>query len=190
MAVLDLIRTTAPAALLGIESAKAHLRVDGDDENDVIQGMLDGAVDLLDGYAGHLGRAVVQQSWRLHLSAFPCGRVIKLPLPPLISVEAVLFTDPAGVERTLAPEAYEVVAGPTGMIVLRTGFAWPSVACMARAIKINFTAGYGAPGDVPKAIVQAVKVTLTAWYADREGERSALPIAAQRLLAAYRVPKI
>lgn len=176
--------------MLGIEPAKAHLKVDEPDEDDLIQDMIDAAVGMLDGYDGYLGRAIVQQSWRLQLPSFPSGRTVRLPLPPLISVDSIVYVDAGGAEQTLPSEAYEVISGPAALIALRTGFAWPSVASLSRAVKINYTAGYGPPEQVPKAIVQAVKVTLAAWYADREGDRDDLPRAAKRLLNAYRVPKV
>lgn len=191
MAVLDLIRTTDPAELLTVEQGKGYLKIEDDDavEDEVIKGLIDGAVGLLDGYDGRLGRALVAQGWTLHLPAFPCGRAIKLPLPPLISVQSLEYRAADGSWLTLSTDAYEVVAGPAALIVLRTGFAWPSTVCGPRAVRIVFTAGYGEPNKVPKAIVSAVKLLLGWAYADREGATPE-PVAVKRLLAGYRVPKV
>ena len=44
--------------------AKAHLRVDGTGDDDLIDGLIDAAVAHLDGYTGILGRCMVTQTWR------------------------------------------------------------------------------------------------------------------------------
>lgn len=193
MAVLDLIRTTAPAALMTVEQAKAHLRVDHDDDDTLITDLVAAAVDMLDGYAGTLGRALVTQGWRLHLPAFPLrtpGRWIDLPLPPLQAVTSIDYTAPDGAVRTVPEGAYEVLSGPVGRVVLRTGFAWPPTAIGQRAVTVDFTAGYGDPSDVPPAVRQAVKVMIAAWYSDREGSEKAMPIAAERLVRGLRVRRV
>lgn len=193
MAVLDLIRTTAPAALMTVEQAKAHLRVDHDDDDTLITDLVEAAVDLLDGYAGTLGRALVTQGWRLHLPAFPLrtpGRWIELPLPPLQAVTSIDYTADDGTTQAVPADWYEVLNGPVGRVVLRTGFAWPSTAVGPRAVRVNFTAGYGAASAVPPAVRQAVKVMIAAWYSDREGSEKTMPIAAERLVRGLRVRRI
>ena len=54
--------------------------------------------------------------------------------------------------------------------------------------QIRFTAGYGAPTDVPAAIRQAMLLLVTQWYEHRQvtGTGTALPFSVEALLAPYR----
>src|SRR5690606_35307910 len=74
---------TAPtAAVVTMGEAKRHLRVDHDDDDALIGGMIAGVVEHLDPAGkGWLGRALQPQTWELRLDAFPCGP-ITLPYPP------------------------------------------------------------------------------------------------------------
>src|ERR1051325_1611605 len=44
-----------------------------------------------------LNRALLQQTWRLTLDAFPCSDVLRLPRPSLISVTSVKYLNTSGV---------------------------------------------------------------------------------------------
>ena len=52
---------------------KAHLRVDGDDEDLLIQSLTDAAVSWLDGWDGVLGRCIMPQTWRIDAADLVAG---------------------------------------------------------------------------------------------------------------------
>lgn len=62
------------------------------------------------------------------------------------------------------------------------------VSGFGRPAAITFTAGYGAPTDVPAAIRQAMLLLVTQWYEHRQvtGTGTALPFAVDALLAPFR----
>jgi uncharacterized phiE125 gp8 family phage protein len=186
-------------AVLTLEQAKAHLRVDFDDDDELIESYIAAAIQNVDGRDGWLGRALAAQTWELRLPEF-CGRQIMVPLPPLISIESVKYYDTADVLQTLSADDYEVVGiGGFGKarIVLKSGKAWPGIAKRAENVVVRFTAGYISPdsppvGSVPAPILTAIKRQVGTMYELREtlvvnASVAKLPGATEALLAPLRV---
>jgi len=186
MSVLDLVRTEAPVPLVTLDHAKLHLRVDGADEDGYITDLIAVAVETIDGYSGRLGRAIVTQTWALHLPRFPSCRQIDLPLPPLQDVTSITYRDASGVAQTLSSATYDVLDGPKSAVVLKSGQAWPSTGDHPRAATITFVAGYGEPEAVPRTIVNAVLLAVGEMYANREGDGPSAEKAISRLLSGVR----
>jgi uncharacterized phiE125 gp8 family phage protein len=67
--------TPPVAAPVSLAEAKAHLRVDFDDEDALISGLIDAATQHLDGWSGVLGRALMPQTWEMSLDRFPAGAI-------------------------------------------------------------------------------------------------------------------
>lgn len=160
-----LTRLVAPAVEpVTFAEAKAHLSAIGDSDDALISRLIAAAVDALDGPDGKLGRCMVAQKWRLDLPGGFEDRYIRLPLPPVISVDAVSFIDSAGDEHAFAD--YEIMGlGATAGCVLAPRTLWP----FARVASIEFTCGFGAaaaavPEDLRNAILSAVATS----YALRE----------------------
>lgn len=86
--MLRSITLTVPptAPVVTVSEAKAHLRVSGDDEDLLIQGMIDAAVGYLDGLAGVLGRALAPQTY---VAIFDAADSYRLPIGPVVTSEAV-----------------------------------------------------------------------------------------------------
>jgi uncharacterized phiE125 gp8 family phage protein len=185
------------------EDAKAHLRVDFDDDDELIESYIAAAIQNIDGRDGWLGRALASQTWELRLPEF-CdrgGREIKIPLPPLIAVESVKYYDTDDALQTFTAGDYEVVgAGGFGKarVVLKSGKAWPGIAKRAENVVVRFTAGYvdggNSPpsGTVPAPILTALKRQVASMYENREAmvinaTVTKLPGALEGLLSPLRV---
>lgn len=141
-------------------------------------------------------RALLEQTWQLRLPAFPEAPSIRLPKPPLLSVESVTYTPVTGGTATLAPELYEVETGALyGAVHLAPGASWPQAAPGLHAVRVTFRAGYGdEPDDVPAALRHAMKLLLGHWWMNREAVivgtiAQAAPLAVDSLLATYLVPE-
>lgn len=65
-----------------LSAIKQHLRVDHDDEDELIEAFTDAATQMLDGPSGILGIALAPQTWR---AVFSEGEDVHLPLGPVIS---------------------------------------------------------------------------------------------------------
>jgi uncharacterized phiE125 gp8 family phage protein len=168
--ILDLVRVEEAAELpLAREELKAHLRVDCDDDDALIDGLIAAVVDDLDGYSGILGRCIVQQAWAWSLDhGFPCHR-ITIPLPPLRSVVSIEYVDSDGVAQTLDPSAYVVLDGPRSAIEPAPGTWWPATRRQSRAVVITFKAGLAeTAADVPPALKAALKLAAGDLYENRE----------------------
>lgn len=101
---------------------------------------------------GETNRAIMEQTWRLRLNAFPAK--FELRRPPLLKVDHIKFFDTAGVLQTLHPDDYQVDGeSEPGEIVLTAGCAWPATARRIDAVEVQITCGYGTdPSLVPDAI--------------------------------------
>lgn len=191
MAVLDLQRVTPPAeAPITLAQARRQVRLGDDDSQDeLLAQLVAAAVDHLDGYAGTLGRAIVAQTWRLHLPGFPSAGGIELPLPPLRSVESVTYVDGAGETQTLASETYTVLDGPLARIVPAYATSWPSARLQARAVAVTFEAGWAAD-DVPPTIRQALLIITEGLFEGGDLAELVQGRAVKALLNPWRVARI
>lgn len=196
-----------------LDQAKAHLNVVDADDDDKITQAIAAATQALDGPFGWLGRAIMPQTWDYFRDSFPgtttnewggcgwtasnCGCAttstcggIELPLPPLVSVDAVYYADPDNPSSYLTLDAAEYAvdnAGYVGWVQPVDG--WPSTATSINAVKIRFTAGFA---TVPADILQAIYMLTRDWY-DQPGSYvvgvglAECPRAVDALINGYRV---
>lgn len=181
--VLTLVTPPATRPVSLVE-AKDHLRVLEDDYDTRISGLILAATQHLDGSTGVLGRALLEQTWRLDCER-PCNRRVPLPLPPVSEVVSVKYLVD-GVEQTLAAEAYRLGRNPLGWLVaLNDGYDWPTMDCREDALRVTFTTGEAA---APEPIRQAILLLVEHLF---EGGRAEdLPPAAAALLSPYRVRRL
>lgn len=193
---MNLILITPPAAdVVPLAEAKDHMHVDGSLEDARITGFIKAATAAIDGRDGLLGRALINQVWRLTLDHFPAE--IELPLPPCQAVSAVVYVDPEGVLQTLPTADYAVFGLLTiGGARVRPAFgkSWPATRAVPEAVAITFTAGFGPnAADVPEPIRTAIKMHAAHLFEHREavtigsGFMKETPAGAEELLRPYRV---
>jgi uncharacterized phiE125 gp8 family phage protein len=172
----------APAAAVLLGDAKAHLRVDGDEEDFLIAGMIDAAIAHIDGPDGWLGRAIGVQTLEAYLPAPALiGRTL-LPCRPIVEVVAVEARSAAG-WHIVDPSTYE----QRGDWVVFGAGAQPLTGWVIgdpEAMRIRYRAGYT---DIPAPIRQAVLIMTESMYRNRGSADFVLPAAARALLGPYRV---
>lgn len=220
----------AGANPLQLVDVKKHLRQESADDDDLIQAYMDAAQSLMDGRDGILGRALLTQQWvmkreRFSWYPFPYSAApydytwlsrdwawdpwawrdafgIRIPLPPLQSIDSVQYMESADSLETLTtldPSQYKVVDGGGGesWILPASGTTWPATAIEPDAVQITFTCGYTDVASLAKervGIVQAMKLLIGLWYKEREasliGARAAevdLPWGIMALLQPHRL---
>lgn len=174
---------TPPAtAILSVAEVKQHLRVDFDDDDAKIEALIAAAEAHFDGRGGILGRALVNQVWRLETVCWPAGSTI-LPMPD-VSAATISYFDASNALQTLDASAYRIVERSLGSSLEWDGsFSAPGLYPRDDAVRIDMTCGYGpAASNVPRDILHAAKMLIAAWYANPEATASSgvqeLPVPA------------
>jgi uncharacterized phiE125 gp8 family phage protein len=189
---------------LSLDEVKLHCRVDGDDEDDLLNALIAAAVGFLDGRSGILGRCMISQTWRerfdpwspdrrhLHGDRYwPGYDVLPLSLAPVIEISSVTYADVSGVEQTIDPASYSLEVDSLGPRVrFARGYSFPAMGWDGAPLSVTYVAGYGEdPDDVPSALRQAMKLLIGDWYLNREtmveGRLAQLPFAVDALLGPY-----
>lgn len=176
---------------VSLAEAKAYLRVDTADEDDLVQTLIAAGRVHLEALTR---RAMIEQTWRLSLDDWPSGNEVRLPLGPLAALVAVRVYDPDDAATTLTLSQFLVDVGSTpGRIVLPPGVEGEPLKRDALAIEIDYTAGYGAAAtDVPDALRQAMLALVAHWFEHRDavlmaGAGAIVPVGFDKLIAPYRV---
>ena len=152
---MSLFLVTAPTKEpVSLADAKTHLRVDVDDENDLIASLIVAAREYVETFTH---RALVTQTWDLKLDQFPCrGEAIWLPKPPASSVTSITYTATDGTSTTWSSALYttDLPTGPTarmGRITPAYGEYLPldpvRAECRGRAVRGGLRRDRGRRGD-------------------------------------------
>ena len=169
--MLSPVLVTAPTAQpISLADAKLHLRVDGEDEDGLIQAQIEAATAYLDGYTGILGRCLMPQTWSQEYEV--ANGDLVLPLGPVASVTSV----------TGSFTGYRLLKDGRGHFLrLNDGAAWPD-----GAVTVQFVAG---ADTVPSPIKAAILLHIGTLYENREtmAERVSPTRAFEALIAPYRV---
>ncbi|TCT02818.1 putative phiE125 gp8 family phage protein [Tepidamorphus gemmatus] len=189
---MTLTLTAPPAAEpVALADIKTFLKIEHDDD-DALIGALIAAARLH--VEAAVRRVLVSQGWRLTLDAWPppagAGRQIDIPLGPVLAIGSLAVLDPEGVAVPLDPAAWTAdTAGIPARLLVRDA---PPPGVPLGGIRIDYTAGYGDPAEVPAPLVQAVRLIAAHWYETREpvafgGPANMVPETIAALIAPYRV---
>ena len=191
---MPLVLTSGPASEpVTVAEAKAHLRVDGSDEDALIASLI--LTSRLHIEAA-LGLALVTQGWRFVLDDWPKDRTIELPIRPLQSVSAVRVREGDGGSAILASDSYVVDASSAPPRLAPIAAGWPRPGRVLAGIEVDFTAGYGAAASsVPATLRQALLLLVAHWFEHRDpieiGSRETrIPAAVSDLLMPYRIKRL
>ena len=174
---------------IALADAKAHLRIDHDADDTLLQAAIASARYHVETVTK---RALIAQGWRIYLDAWPRSRIVRLAVAPVITVDAVTVYDAAGEPMVLDPADYEAdTASVPARLVLAAGA--PAPARAVNGIEIDVTAGYGPSSvDVPGALRQAVLMLVAHWYEHRGAVGHDLavltaPLGFEALVAPHRI---
>ena len=170
---------TSPVTLA---EAKAHLRVESNDEDSEIQAFLDAAIKLIeDAYWLQL----ITATWELKCDDFP--DVIFTPRGPLQSA-TIQYVDGSGATQTLSPSAYTVDSSSfPGRILPAYGYCWPSTRCHINAVTVAMVNGFGdSADDIPQPIKNAVLILTGILYENRGACGEDMPPIIDTFMSPYR----
>jgi uncharacterized phiE125 gp8 family phage protein len=173
------LRLITPAASypVSLVEAKLQCRVDGTDEDGLLNLYISAATSFVELYTG---RAIVSQTLELVLDDFTDAMLIARG--PVQSITSVTYYDTDEVLQTLAADQYTLdnVSDPA-WLVRPTDVTWPTVATGVNNVIIRFVAGYS---TVPDPIKGAILITISSWFDNRSV--GPIPDGAYSLLTNYR----
>lgn len=160
-------RVQAPIGpVVPLADLRLACRIDGNEEDSLIEAFERAAVAKLDGYRGILGRCIISQQWAVDIDT---AGTHALPLPDVISVTAE-SADGEPVAVTLA---------------VRCG---RQVVTVDQAAKITMTCAI--PDDLLEVVRQAIRLLVAHWYLYREtvaaGNMTEVPLAFHSLAGTAR----
>lgn len=182
---MGLKRTVEPVAPpVTLAQAKAHARVDGDHEDDLITGLIHAATAMVENY---IGRSLMEQTWRYTPKTL--SQRVELPRGPVQSISTFTVVDSDGNSQAVGSSSYseDFDADPPAL-VLNSGESWPTAGPDANAVTIEYVTGFD---EVPADIVQALLMLVASWYSNREtlltGSQAAeMPLGTMALLQNHR----
>lgn len=155
---------------VSLSEAKLQCRIDGDDEDSLIERLISTAREYV---AETTGRTFTTTVYTMTFSKFPypTGR-IDLPRSPVASVGSITYRDPDSATQTLSTSLYKVSAGDVytpGYIVPKDGEIWPDTDDDPDSVTVTFTAGT-AVASVPETVRHQILMLVAYWYARPETE--------------------
>ena len=166
---------------VSLQEAKAHLRVDFDDDDGLIQALIAAARQAAETITN---RQLMSARWKLVMDSFPGPSLMGVPagqpfsLPghailihksPVLNVVSINYLDMAGVLQSMPASNYTVDAAcEPARIPPVFGQIWPIPLPQIGAVSVTFDAGYGAAASVPEGIKSWIKLRVGSLYAHRE----------------------
>ena len=149
------------AELITVDEAKAHLRVDGDDENGLIGDIIVDARGWIESYTGLI---LTRRTVKEVLPRFTS----RLRSWPIETIDAVSYVDGDGVLQLLDAALYvpQLAARPGALL----GRSWPSLYRGSR-ITVDLTAGFASVAEVKEFapnLMRAMLLLIAGFYHDRE----------------------
>ncbi len=161
----------APSTLpVSMSAIKAHLAVDFDDDDDLIEACVKAAVSRLEGYRGELKRCLINQTWEQSFCCWPGTSPFKLWFPD-VSGAVISYVGEDGVSKQVDSSVLELDESVNGAeLYLAKSFAPPGLSRAKRyPVKVAYVTGFGdQPEDVPAAIRSAIKMMVGHMYNTRE----------------------
>jgi uncharacterized phiE125 gp8 family phage protein len=170
---------------LTLIEAKAFLRVDRGDDDAVIIALIAAARVHVEAMTR---RALLAQTWRFTLDAWPKGGRFAPRIGPLRELVAARVFDADGEAREIDPESFVVDAAANA--IAAPCFALPAPGRAQVGIVLDVLCGYGTDaGEVPADLRHAVRLLLAHWYDNRvaTADGAVVPAGVGALLAPYRM---
>lgn len=166
--------------LVTLAEAKAHLRVDFDDDDNLIGLLIQAAAAMLNGDGGLCGFPITQQQFKYVFNGvYGVGSEgFYLPITPAIDLHEIKYYNTSNVLVTANLADWELIANNTWALVRPKSLIWPSLYNRWDAFSITWHAGRV---DLPE-IKHAMLLCISAFYENRGDAEFEIPKAAQSLI--------
>ncbi|WP_199626829.1 head-tail connector protein [Rhizobium sp. OAE497] len=178
--------TPPSAEALTLGEVKAHLRLDGAEEDALLVSLISVAREHLERVSG---LCLMTQTWRLYLDSVPEDGMIQIARGPVQAIESVTLYDAGGEEVSWPVEGHVLdrQARPARLLLKRG----EGVARAINGIEIDFSAGFGESGaEVPDVLKRAMLMHVAQMFAFRGAVATAdqpadIPAGYDRLIAPF-----
>lgn len=136
---------------VSLDEAKMFMRLDGNEEDDVVTALIVAAREYLESVTG---LSLVTQTWRLYRDSWPSSGMISLAHGPVQAVTKVTAYDGDGEATEVALDAARLDgrARPARLYLPGMG-GWRA---RTNGIEVDFIAGFGGAAAVPEVAKQAI----------------------------------
>jgi len=176
-----------------LTEAKAHCRVDWDDDDTIITAYITAARKFCEHYTN---RVFITQTWRQNENVF--NEPIMLAVNPVQSITSVKYYDTDDSQQTLSSSNYQVdIASDEARIYEGVSAGYPSISLdVINPIEIIMVSGYGLAAAVPEDIKSAIKIMTDFFYENRDmvnvpvasmATQIPIPSAVYAILNSYRL---
>jgi uncharacterized phiE125 gp8 family phage protein len=171
-----------------VAEAKAFLRVEHDDDDAVIAGLIAAARGHVEALSR---RALLVQRWRCVLDAWPLDGRLDPRIGPLRSLIGVRVYDHSNNAHDVDTGSFVIHAAAN--VIAAPCWALPQPGRAHAGIELDVELGYGtAAGDVPNPLRHAIRLLVAHWYENRGlaaigGNVAMLPAGVSALVAPYRM---
>jgi uncharacterized phiE125 gp8 family phage protein len=180
--------TPPSAEPLTLAEVKAHLRLDGAEEDALLQSLVNTAREFLE---RETGLCLIAQTWRLYLDRWPQGGVIRILKSPVQEIKTVTVYGLEGepVQVSLEDHLLDGAGRPARLWLRHT----PVTGRTVNGIEIDFSAGYGEAGtDLPDTLKRAMLIHIGQMFAFRgaispDQQPPGIPDGYERLISPFRM---
>lgn len=209
------LETDQTTAVLDYTEAQTYLRLDGTDDQALVESLITAATKKVEDY---LGVKLLNQVWSIFYDYFPWEsndknwwdgardghvgsltstfRTLELPFGPCVSVSEFITFDESDSSQSFDSSLYSLdTVSRRPVIALKSGSTWPTRTLRpVNGVKVKATFGYGATSaSVPSSIKMAIKIIVAKLYQNRgdkaeyaKGFEAPIPATAQTLLEPFR----
>lgn len=174
--------------LVSLAEMRLYLRLDPDrtEEDGLIHSLIAAARARTETASGRLLRPA---RYRLAVTAWPVDGILPLPLSPLVALSRADLVDAEGEIEEVEPTLIRPGPDPWDAPCLVIDPGAPRL--LRRLALIEVTAGCGGSGPpAPAPLVQAMRLSIAAWFENRGDAAFALPVAAEALIAPHRLMRL
>ncbi len=176
---------------LTLAEVKAHLRLDGAEEDALVLSLVKAAREFLE---RETGLCLMAQGWRLYLDRWPSDGVIRILKSPVQTIQTVCVygLDGEPVQVSLEDHLLDGAGRPARLWLKNT----PVTGRTVNGIEIDFSAGYGeAATDVPDTLKRAMLIHIGHMFAFRgvvgpADQPAGIPVGYERLIAPFRMRRL